>query len=91
MDVTKGWIPVATVAAIVVFVFGMGSAWASQSSKIDSQDVRITKLEIAVQNIAQTLDSVKESNISLKVGVDNLASRVSEIGKDVKDIRTAVK
>ena len=91
MDLTKGWIPVVTVAAIIVFVFGMGSAWASQSGRIESQETRITKLEIAVQNIAQTLDSVKESNISLKVGMDNLASRVSEVGKDVKDIRTAVR
>lgn len=90
-DARELWLPLGAVAAILVTVFYIGSAWASNASELKSQDTRITRLEVAVQGIAATLDQVKESNISLKVGMDNLASRVSEVGKDVKDIRTAVK
>lgn len=90
-DARDLWLPVGVVAAIVVPCFLVGVAWAGTTGDIKSQDQRITKLEIAVQGIALTLDQVKESNIALKVGMDNLAGRVSEVGKDVKDIRTAVK
>ena len=90
-DARELWLPASAIIAIGCFLFYIGSAWASNNGELKSQDNRITKLEIAVQGIALTLDQVKESNISLKVGMDNLASRVSEVGKDVKDIRTAVK
>jgi hypothetical protein len=91
MDLTKGWVPVSVAIAMGVAILGVGKAWGSNESDYNAIELRVTKVEIAVQNIAQTLDSVKESNISLKVGMDNLASRVSEVGKDVKDIRTAVR
>jgi hypothetical protein len=90
-DARELWLPVGVVVTIGCFLFYIGSAWASNNGELKSQDQRITKLEIAVQGIALTLDQVKESNISLKVGMDNLANRVYEVGKDVKDIRTAVK
>ena len=90
-DARELWLPITAVAAIIVFVFYVGSAWASNSGELKSQDTRITRLEMAVQGIALTLDQVKESNISLRVGMDNLSNRVFEVGKDVKDIRTAVK
>lgn len=90
-DARELWLPIGAVITILVFVFYVGSAWAGNASELKSQESRITKLEIAVQGIALALDQVKESNIALKVGVDNLANRVSEVGKDVKDIRTAVK
>jgi len=90
-DARDLWLPVGVVAAIVVPCFLVGVAWAGTTGDLKSQDQRITKLEIAVQNIASTLDSVKESNIALKVSVENLAFRVGEVGKDVKDIRTAVR
>ena len=90
-DLRDNWLPIGVVAAIVVPCFLVVFAWASTTGEIKSLDQRITKLEISVQNIAQTLDSVKESNIALKVSVENLSYRISEVGKDVKDIRTAVK
>lgn len=90
-DARELWLPIGAVITIAGFIFYVGSAWASNNGELKSQDIRITKLEIAVQGIALTLDQVKESNIALRVGMDNLSSRVSEVGKDVKDIRTAVK
>lgn len=90
-DARDLWLPLGTVIAILICFFYVVQAWASQSGKIESQEQRITKLEIAVQGIASALDQVKETNIALRVGVDNLSNRVSEVGKDVKDIRTAVK
>jgi hypothetical protein len=55
-DARDLWLPLGVVAAIVVPCFLVGVAWAGTTGDIKSQDQRITKLEIAVQNIAQTLD-----------------------------------
>jgi peptidoglycan hydrolase CwlO-like protein len=91
MDGRKIWIPVTAVLALLGSVFGIGAAWASQASKIENQESRIVKLEIAVQSIASTMDSLKTSNIELKVSVQNLTEKVSEMGKDMKTVITSIR
>jgi len=91
MDGRKLWLPVTAVIALLGTVFGFGVAWANQSGKIESQEVRITKLEIAVQSIASTMDALKTSNIELKVSVQNLTEKVGDLGKDMKTVITSIR
>jgi peptidoglycan hydrolase CwlO-like protein len=91
MDAKKLFLPVSAVLGLVAVVFAFGTSWASQLSDLRNQDTRITKLEIAVQNISTALNDVTKSNIALQVGVENLTDKISGIASDVKDIRTMVK
>jgi peptidoglycan hydrolase CwlO-like protein len=91
MDGRKLWLPATAVLALLGSVFGIGVAWANQASKIESQDARITKLEIAVQSIASTMDALKTSNIEVKVSVQNLTEKVSDMAKDMKTVITSIR
>ena len=80
MDLTKGWLPLASVIGIVISVFAMGVAYANI-------DQRIVRLEGAVAELRETNKTVIE--LSTKVG--NLIASIDKMEKKLDNIAAAVR
>lgn len=80
MDLTKGWIPLASVVGIGFFVFGMGVAYANI-------DQRIIRLESAVSELRETNKTV----IELSTKVETLIGSIDKLEKKIDAINAAVR
>ena len=79
------------VGSVVMFTWSASAAWSQTTQKVEDVSQRVTKLETsdAAQN-GQYI-GLREAIVTLNVQMKNLTDAVQTVGKDVKDIRTAVK
>ena len=90
-DLRELWLPIGSVIAIALTIFWIGSAWAGQSSRLENQEIRISKLESAVQDISEILNQIREGNAEVKVSLDNLTKAQDKTSAKVDRITEMVK
>jgi uncharacterized membrane protein YciS (DUF1049 family) len=90
-DIREFWLPVGSVFAVGIAVFWIGSAWAGQSARIENQEIRISKLEAAVQGIGDVLGKIREGNVEVKVSLDNLTRAQDKMSAKVDKVTELVK
>lgn len=67
------------------------AAWSQTTQKVEDNTARIVKLEKRDDQREQDYISLRESIVTLQVQMRNLTDAVQTVGRDVKDIRTAVR
>jgi hypothetical protein len=90
-DIREFWLPIGSVCAVALAIFWIGSAWAGQSAKIENQEIRISKLEAAVQGIGDVLNKIREGSIEVKVSLDNLTRAQDKMSAKVDKVTELVK